>query len=172
MNTKCGCDAYIDTIYHIKTITPLFIGMWVSQHVWDWICWLSFTLFCSLLLSYWKQGGHSWKFLVYQSKYFQYNHVFVFYLWCYKALHILNSFHTETVALSQYKVFPGMGISIIKIRWPQDHLILIMEIPILVRWHLYIETSLRVICAIIRLFQYLIRHPVTWHCGILTSGDR
>ena len=34
-------------------------------------------------------------------------------------------------------VFPGVGISIIKIRRSWDRLILIMGIPILVRWHLY-----------------------------------
>ena len=37
------------------------------------------------------------------------------------------------------KVFPGMGIPMLKIRQPQDHLISNMGIPILVRWHLYIE---------------------------------
>ena len=35
-------------------------------------------------------------------------------------------------------IFPGIGISIMKIRWSSDHLIFIMGIPILVRWHLCI----------------------------------
>ena len=38
-------------------------------------------------------------------------------------------------------VFPGMGISIIKIWWWWDRIILIMGIPILVKWHLYPETG-------------------------------
>ena len=42
-------------------------------------------------------------------------------------------------------VFPDMGISVIKIRWSQDHLIFIMGISILVRQHLYIETPPRLV---------------------------
>ena len=38
-------------------------------------------------------------------------------------------------------VFPGMGIPMLKIRWSWDHLIFNMGIPILARWHLYIETA-------------------------------
>ena len=38
-------------------------------------------------------------------------------------------------------VFPGMGISIIKIRWLQDNLIFIIGIHILVRKHFYIATG-------------------------------
>ena len=39
-------------------------------------------------------------------------------------------------------VRPGIGISIIKIRWLWDYLIfVIMRITILVRWHLYIEMA-------------------------------
>ena len=37
-------------------------------------------------------------------------------------------------------VFPGMGIPMLKIRRLRDRLIFNMGIPILVRWHLYIET--------------------------------
>ena len=37
--------------------------------------------------------------------------------------------------------FPNMGIPIIKVRWSWDHLIFIIEIPILVRWHLCIEMA-------------------------------
>ena len=40
--------------------------------------------------------------------------------------------------LFQYKDFPGIGVPIIKTRQSWDHLF-IMGIPILVRWHLYIE---------------------------------
>ena len=36
-------------------------------------------------------------------------------------------------------VFPGMGIPMLKIRLSHDHLIFNMVIPILVRWHHYIE---------------------------------
>ena len=39
--------------------------------------------------------------------------------------------------------FPGMGIPMLKIRWWQDCLTFNMGIPILVRWHLYIETAPR-----------------------------
>ena len=35
--------------------------------------------------------------------------------------------------------FPGMGISMLKIRWLWDHLIFTIGIPIQVRWHLYIK---------------------------------
>ena len=45
-------------------------------------------------------------------------------------------------------VFPGMGISIWKIRWLRDYLVFIMGIPLLLRWNLYIEMDPR------RLFQY------------------
>ena len=38
-------------------------------------------------------------------------------------------------------IFPGIGIPMLKIRWSRDHLIFNMRIPILVRWHLYTETS-------------------------------
>ena len=38
-------------------------------------------------------------------------------------------------------VFPGMGISMIKMRWSWDQLIFIMRNPILVRRHLYIEMA-------------------------------
>ena len=38
-------------------------------------------------------------------------------------------------------MFPGMGISIIKMRWSHDHLIFIMGIPILVRWHHYTDPA-------------------------------
>ena len=45
-------------------------------------------------------------------------------------------------ALSQYKDgFPGMGVSIIKIRWLWDRLNFITGIPIVVRRHRYIETA-------------------------------
>ena len=40
--------------------------------------------------------------------------------------------------------FPGMGIPMLKIRRSQHCLIFNMGIPILVRWHLYIETAPRV----------------------------
>ena len=40
-------------------------------------------------------------------------------------------------------VFPGVGISIIKIRGSWHRLVFIMGIPILVRLHLYIKTGLR-----------------------------
>ena len=40
-------------------------------------------------------------------------------------------------------IFPGMGIPMLKIRWLWDHLIFNMGIPILVRWHLFIETAPR-----------------------------
>ena len=39
-------------------------------------------------------------------------------------------------------VFPDMVIPIIKIRQSWDNLIFIMSIPMLERWHLYIETAL------------------------------
>ena len=39
--------------------------------------------------------------------------------------------------------FLGIRISTIKVRWSRDHLIFIMEIPKLVRWHLYIGTPSR-----------------------------
>ena len=43
--------------------------------------------------------------------------------------------------LFQYKtISPGICFSIIKIRWSWDHLIFVMGILMLVRWHLYIET--------------------------------
>ena len=42
-------------------------------------------------------------------------------------------------------VFPGMGMSMIKIRQSWDSLIFVMGIPILVRTHLYIETAPRII---------------------------
>ena len=48
-------------------------------------------------------------------------------------------FATSWAHLNIKKVFPGMGISIIKIRWSWNHLILIMGIPALVRHDLYIE---------------------------------
>ena len=50
---------------------------------------------------------------------------------------------TKFWALFQYKrVFWGIGIPIIKIRWLWDHIILIIGIPtMLVRWHLYNETA-------------------------------
>ena len=44
-------------------------------------------------------------------------------------------------APAQCKVSPGVGISIIKIRWSWNHLVFVMAIPILVRWYLYIETA-------------------------------
>ena len=48
-------------------------------------------------------------------------------------------------ALFQYKdclsQLPCMEIASIKIRWLSDHLIFIMEIPVLVRWHLHIRTD-------------------------------
>ena len=47
-----------------------------------------------------------------------------------------------TRALSQYKIFPGMWISIIKMWRMRDHLIFIMGISMLIR-HLYIETGPR-----------------------------
>ena len=53
--------------------------------------------------------------------------------------------HKKSRAAFQYKDFPGVGISIIKIRRSCDHLILIMGIPMLVRWHLYIKI-LRFMC--------------------------
>ena len=37
--------------------------------------------------------------------------------------------------------FPGMGIPMLKIRRSPDRLIFNMGIPLLVRWHLYIETA-------------------------------
>ena len=42
--------------------------------------------------------------------------------------------------------FPGMGIPMLKVRRSQDHLIFKMGIPILVRWHLYIEMAPWVSC--------------------------
>ena len=51
--------------------------------------------------------------------------------------------HMLARALSQFKeVFPGKGISIIKIRRPWDRFILTIEIPMPVRKCLYIETAL------------------------------
>ena len=38
-------------------------------------------------------------------------------------------------------IFPGMGIPMLKIRRSRDRLIFNMGIPILVRWHLHIETA-------------------------------
>ena len=40
-------------------------------------------------------------------------------------------------------VFPGRGILMLKIRLSQVHLIVNMGIPILVKWHLYIEVAPR-----------------------------
>ena len=40
-------------------------------------------------------------------------------------------------------IFPGIGISVIKIRWSLDRLIFIMGIPAQVRWHLCIEMFIR-----------------------------
>ena len=48
---------------------------------------------------------------------------------------------TPVPSLNIKMVFPSMGISIIVIRWSWDRLIFIMGIPILVRWHHYIETA-------------------------------
>ena len=45
--------------------------------------------------------------------------------------------------LSQYKDLPGIRFSIIKIRGPCDQLIFLMEIAILIRFHLYIESVSR-----------------------------
>ena len=39
--------------------------------------------------------------------------------------------------------FPGMGIPMLKVRWSWDRLFFNMWIPVLVRWHLYIETAPR-----------------------------
>ena len=47
----------------------------------------------------------------------------------------------KSSANNQNPVFPGMGIPMLKIRWSRDRLIFNMGIPILVRQHLYIETS-------------------------------
>ena len=41
--------------------------------------------------------------------------------------------------------FPGMGIPVLKIRQSQDRLIFNMVIPILVRWHLHIQTPIGMI---------------------------
>ena len=46
-------------------------------------------------------------------------------------------------------VFPGTGFSIIKVRRSSDRLIFIMEIPILVRYRLYIETTLRLASSVV-----------------------
>ena len=54
--------------------------------------------------------------------------------------------------------FPGMGISMLKIRQSQDRLIFSMGIPRLVRQHLYIETALRFTSAA----PESICHPLLW----------
>ena len=57
---------------------------------------------------------------------------------------IIKMRHNKTIrAPSQYikTVFPGMGISKLKIRLLWDHLIFNMGIPILVRRYFYIETA-------------------------------
>ena len=50
--------------------------------------------------------------------------------------------HHGPVSLSRPS-FPGMGIPMLKIRQSRDCLIFNMGIPILVRWHVYIETDSR-----------------------------
>ena len=52
--------------------------------------------------------------------------------------HPLHYFVTKT-SFSVKKVFPGMEISTVIIRLSSDRLISIMEIPILIRQHFYIE---------------------------------
>ena len=61
--------------------------------------------------------------------------------------HFMNSFrpcddivHKRLRVPFQYEYLSGTGISIIKIRWLWHHLIFIMGIHILIRWHPYIET--------------------------------
>ena len=48
---------------------------------------------------------------------------------------------SEPVCFNIKTVFPCMGIPMLKIRWLQNRLIFNMGIPILVRWHLYIEIT-------------------------------
>ena len=58
--------------------------------------------------------------------------------------HIPRNMHTVRVFRARHNiktVFPGMRISMLKIRRSWDRLIFIMGIPILVRRHLYIETA-------------------------------
>ena len=57
---------------------------------------------------------------------------------------VINTLHSTLMSheypgtyLDIQTVFPGMGISIIKIRWSHDRLIFTMGIPILVRWYNY-----------------------------------
>ena len=54
----------------------------------------------------------------------------------------VSNWHKSCPHLNVNIVFPGMVISIIKIKWSWDHLIFIMRIPVLVRQHFYIEMGL------------------------------
>ena len=66
-------------------------------------------------------------------------------------------------------VFPGMGIPMLKIRRSWDHLIFNMGIPMLIRQHLYIETTpdwlLVRSCVYVQCLQALLTeiHKVTSH---------
>ena len=92
--------------------------------------------------------------------------------------HIYDPFRTEgsEPGSSLKTVFPGMDISIIKIRRSWDHLIFVMGISILVKRHIYIETgpwrATRILfhwpmyCMVHRIFRCSTKKSeYDWNCG-------